>query len=315
MKDTIDTADSATTAAAAANPVDNDEIDLDDEDEIDLDDDNDNNNNSDNQDSTKQDAKENSDKEVNDKQDETITTTSTKKSNLQDRLRKLKLKMNQSRQLNRKEVLSEGERIGSRDAEQYYRKSIHKQDKARKEQEWDEIHSKSATAILPVHATQRERKMMMQSGTDSLYQAQKKADRAEKNVFSTNDYYNPEGQFRNYERSLKSVTHSSTSHSSSSSKRNVVPMSSASSGAGYDLDSKQHQEEQKRERDGARRLADEMKRRATKTEKRKQKQMDFEAEDVSYINQRNKKFNEKINRTYDKHTAEIKQNLERGTAL
>jgi pre-mRNA-splicing factor SYF2 len=36
---------------------------------------------------------------------------------------------------------------------------------------------------------------------------------------------------------------------------------------------------------------------------------------VGYINQRNKRFNEKISRSYDKETAKIRQNLERGTAL
>ncbi|KAJ3116546.1 hypothetical protein HK100_001039 [Physocladia obscura] len=37
--------------------------------------------------------------------------------------------------------------------------------------------------------------------------------------------------------------------------------------------------------------------------------------DVTYINERNMRFNKKIARAYDKHTAEIKQAFERGTAL
>lgn len=37
--------------------------------------------------------------------------------------------------------------------------------------------------------------------------------------------------------------------------------------------------------------------------------------DVDYINERNMKFNKKASRFYDKYTAEIKQNLERGTAV
>ena len=36
---------------------------------------------------------------------------------------------------------------------------------------------------------------------------------------------------------------------------------------------------------------------------------------IDYINERNKRFNEKAERFYGKYTAEIKQNLERGTAL
>lgn len=40
-----------------------------------------------------------------------------------------------------------------------------------------------------------------------------------------------------------------------------------------------------------------------------------EDEDVTYINQRNYKFNQKIARAYDKYTQETKDSLERGTAL
>ena len=37
-------------------------------------------------------------------------------------------------------------------------------------------------------------------------------------------------------------------------------------------------------------------------------------EEVTYINQRNQRFNQKIARAYDKYTAETKDSLERGTA-
>ncbi|XP_061402310.1 pre-mRNA-splicing factor Syf2 [Musca vetustissima] len=37
--------------------------------------------------------------------------------------------------------------------------------------------------------------------------------------------------------------------------------------------------------------------------------------DVDFINERNSKFNKKLERFYGEHTAEIKQNLERGTAI
>eukprot|EP00755_Sulcionema_specki_P012502 Sspe_Gene.51575::Locus_28627_Transcript_2_6_Confidence_0.375_Length_899::g.51575::m.51575/K12868/SYF2; pre-mRNA-splicing factor SYF2 len=37
--------------------------------------------------------------------------------------------------------------------------------------------------------------------------------------------------------------------------------------------------------------------------------------DIDYINERNKVFNEKLRRHFDKYTVEIRQNLERGTAL
>ena len=37
--------------------------------------------------------------------------------------------------------------------------------------------------------------------------------------------------------------------------------------------------------------------------------------DVDYINERNRGFNRKAARYYDKYTTEIKNNLERGTAI
>ena len=41
----------------------------------------------------------------------------------------------------------------------------------------------------------------------------------------------------------------------------------------------------------------------------------YEEEDVNYINERNRGFNKKLERAYDKYTVETRQNLERGTAL
>jgi hypothetical protein len=40
-----------------------------------------------------------------------------------------------------------------------------------------------------------------------------------------------------------------------------------------------------------------------------------EDEDINYINERNRVFNKKLKRFYDPYTSEIKNNLERGTAL
>jgi cyclophilin family peptidyl-prolyl cis-trans isomerase len=217
-----------------------------------------------------------------------------KKGKLQERLRKLKMKMNQSRQLNKKEVLSEGERLGSKEAEKKYKKQTSKQDNLRKEKEYKSVHTKSK---ISANLTAQEKKAMTQSGDESLYRAMKKEEMAEKNMFSSKDYHNPEGQFRNYQNNSKSL-------------RTDNLYTNYKNPDEIDTD-----QDRLRERDGAKRLAAELKRRAVKAEKRKQKEVEFEAEDVSGINKRNKRYNEKLARDYDKHTAEIRQNLERGTAL
>jgi len=230
----------------------------------------------------------------------------TKKGKLQERLRKLKMKINQSRKLNHKEVLSEGERLGSQEGRKSYAKQVSKEEKTRKDEEWKRVHSKALSS-----SSNGKVKYMVQSANESQRQSHKKMEKAERNRFDIDDYYNPEGQFRNYERSLKSI------HSDATAASLVAHNMSSKK---YDeQDQHQYQDNSeilaKRERDGGKRLAEELKRRGEKTAKRKQKEMEFEATDISYINQRNKKFNEKINRNYDKHTAEIRQNLERGTAL
>lgn len=56
------------------------------------------------------------------------------------------------------------------------------------------------------------------------------------------------------------------------------------------------------------------------TEERRRKfskwhKFDEETADISFINERNRRFNDKIARSFDEYTQEIRQNLERGTAL
>lgn len=52
-----------------------------------------------------------------------------------------------------------------------------------------------------------------------------------------------------------------------------------------------------------------------KREKYSRRRAYDEDEDIDYINERNMKFNKKLERFYGKYTTEIKQNLERGTAI
>lgn len=53
----------------------------------------------------------------------------------------------------------------------------------------------------------------------------------------------------------------------------------------------------------------------TKREKYSRRRTHNDDADIDYINERNAKFNKKLDRFYGEHTAEIKQNLERGTAV
>jgi len=226
---------------------------------------------------------------------------------LQQRLRNLKMKMNQSRNLNRHEVLEEGRRRGMGDdddddgengtAESYIskteRRKLMKEDRKNVEDEWKKT-------VMYDKGIQDD--FMVEQANEVMAKAYKKAVTAKSNRFDMEDTHNPEGQQRNYQRNLKSVPKPGGSITAGSSSGIFDPTDPNAS--------------TKTSREGALRLAGELKRRADKSKaKRAAGKLEFEGEEVSAINKRNKKFNEKIGRTYDKYTVEIRQNLERGTAL
>jgi cyclophilin family peptidyl-prolyl cis-trans isomerase len=234
------------------------------------------------------------------KEEEEEELPKTKAEALRQRMRKLKMKMNQARQLNQQEVLREGERLGSVEGAAKARKRQMMQDKKAKEQEWKARNSK---AIEMAATSGVDGKYLVEQADTSLKKALRKEEKAVANEFDINDYYNPQGMHRNYERNLKSLSHA------------AGPLPQDGSDSISTFDPTMHISDEKRERLGARNLANEMKRRIEKQQQSKRDRVEFEGEDVSYINQRNKRFNQKIARNYDKATAEIRQNLERGTAL
>lgn len=67
--------------------------------------------------------------------------------------------------------------------------------------------------------------------------------------------------------------------------------------------------------EGLERLAEELGEREKARKNFSRRRADYEGADVTSINERNKMFNKKLKRAYDKYTVETRQNLERGTAL
>ena len=290
------------------NPADEDEIDLDEddneadgegpaenaaeEDEIDIEDEN--------------------DVPVEDPAEEapTLGKPTSKKAALQKRLAALRTKINQSRTLNRREVHAEAKRMGTEEATSQERRRQNKQDKNTKQKEYEtyvvgrlkSVGDSNSKGNTDDKVEQKRLTALAQPAYESIRKMNAKADKMERNQYGPDDYYNPEGQYNHYERNLKSVRHNARG-------RGVAASDS------YDPTMVNHGPvDTTSEKAGAKRLADEMKRRAEKRAN-KRGRPEFDAYDVSYINDRNKRFNEKISRNFDEHTAEIRQNLERGTAL
>lgn len=62
-------------------------------------------------------------------------------------------------------------------------------------------------------------------------------------------------------------------------------------------------------------MAEDVEAQIAKREKFSRRRMHDDDEDIDYINERNMQFNKKLERFYNAHTKDIKDNLERGTAV
>jgi peptidyl-prolyl cis-trans isomerase B (cyclophilin B) len=248
-------------------------------------------------------AREESTEQMQEEEEEEDTSNMTHSQVIKNRLRKLKMKMNQARQLNHKALLNEGEAMMNGGGKAS-RKGQNKADKKADTQAYSLVESAASSMVrfgrkCPTWYIGWLEGWSHLTLSSAKERAEKRAERKEKNKYDVTDYVNPEAQHIRYERNAKAIPRdvSETTTTADPSDAVMNPV---------DVD---------KEREGARRLANDMHRRIEKARIRKRNKLEFEETDVSYINQRNKRFNQKISRDYDQATAEIKQNLERGTAL
>ncbi|BES98820.1 pre-mRNA-splicing factor [Nesidiocoris tenuis] len=68
-------------------------------------------------------------------------------------------------------------------------------------------------------------------------------------------------------------------------------------------------------KEGIDRMVEDLEKQVAKREKYSRRRTHNDDADIDYINDRNMKFNKKLERFYGQYTTEIKQNLERGTAV
>ncbi|XP_049775440.1 pre-mRNA-splicing factor syf2 isoform X2 [Schistocerca cancellata] len=68
-------------------------------------------------------------------------------------------------------------------------------------------------------------------------------------------------------------------------------------------------------KEGIDRMVEDLEKQIAKREKYSRRRTHNDDADIDYINERNMNFNKKLERFYGEHTTEIKQNLERGTAV
>ena len=234
-------------------------------------------------------------------QDDNTTTTSTKKKKPQKqtvfvsdtskpltkrekRLLKLQQRMNQGRRENMNEVKEEFLRLSDGDA---YKKKL-------KHKELTEYKQRVAKERAERGDTEETAKLMEQTAERAAL-GTKKRERPKTNIDRIH---------RNYEKRIERVTELranmiGTTRNDQSSEQYEMSYGNAPVATEKDLEIilKDHEEQEERIRKKARRHTYNP------------------DEDVSHISDRNRHFNKKLAKSYDKYTNEIKQSLERGTAL
>lgn len=134
------------------------------------------------------------------------------------------------------------------------------------------------------------------------------------------EVFNQDAQFNAYNKRLNYLptgavgSNLADGSSASSSSTSLIPTSST---GGVDLTTVglSYGQSSNVSKAGMDRMVAELEEGAKRREKFSRRRAFNEDEDVSYINERNRIFNKKANRAYEAYTLEIKQNLERGTAL
>jgi pre-mRNA-splicing factor SYF2 len=228
------------------------------------------------------------------------------KESLKDRLFNLRMKINQGRKANKEEVEEEYKRFSNpkhAQKQRYLEKVAEAQQAEAQEMVGD--------SVVTTKKWNKDEEQMKQTAEQAEYEAEKIQKKADTAATFGWQAFTAEATHRAYEKRLKNLpTHAGRSSSSGSSSKSRAgeshleenPLDYGKSGAVVS-------------KAGLDRLTKDIEDREEARSSFSKRRMKFEASDVDYINERNAAFNKKLKRSFDKYTVEIRQNLERGTAI
>ena len=234
-----------------------------------------------------------------------------KSDQLKDRLFNIRMKINQGRKSNKAEVEEEYKRFSDPKYEQRQRYLI-KQNAGLGNSGGDGPGHQDGKGEIFLHQTAEQAEIAME-----------RAEEKERNVATFGWHaFTTEATHRAYEKRLKKLpTHGNTPKSSATSSSSS---SSASSGvAGKAIGSSVLEADPLAYGTvgaavgaaGLDRLSKDVEDRQAARTKFSKRRMGTDSADVDYINDKNAAYNKKLKRAFDKYTVEIRQNLERGTAI
>jgi len=225
------------------------------------------------------------------------TSTSTAASRMAERMQKLKnlhAKRTESRQINHSEVIEEDRRAKEP-----------KNMEARKRRAEYLLQEEEFKRKCEAEGKDFEREKMRRKGADEAEWSdrQKKNKQNPDQGFSTYE----EASFRKYNQLVKQIKPNMEEYKDKKER--------AGDAAFYAAEGAIVHGTHKDTPDALDRLAKDTQAQIDKREKYSRRRMHDDDADIDYINERNMKFNQKLERFYGKYTKEIKDNLERGTAV
>lgn len=224
--------------------------------------------------------------------DDSATTASKRDERIQ-KFRELRMKRNEARKKNL-EAASEEDRL----------KKLPANHEAKKRRiEWEEAEEEGRKAAEEA-GEDYERKKLLDIGADEAARWERK--KKKKNPDQGFSNYE-DAQLRQYQRLTKEMKPDLEEYERAKERLGADLYPSVDSLPQHDVDFVS--------KDGLDRMVNDLEKQIEKREKFSRRRPFHDDADINYINERNMRFNRKAERFYGKHTAEIKQNLERGTAV
>jgi len=214
------------------------------------------------------------------------------------KLYELRLKVNRARKDNHNEVVAEDRR----------RHEVQTgESKAKAKKEYEDLKKAEKEVLLRNGLDPEKEKLMQTTAAEAEWKEKKRKKGAAGASFGW-DQYNPDAQYNAYKKRVKEVKTNLDEYSEQKSSLGEDEFYRDSNYLGYGQSSDVAPE-------GVDKMVKELETNIIKRKNFSRRREHHDEAYVTYINDRNKVFNQKISRAYDKYTVEIKQNLERGTAI
>jgi len=218
------------------------------------------------------------------------------------KLFELRLRMNQGRNKNNKEVLEEQKRNSDPDyarkqAEQRHKRALEEEAKAKKAKGEEDDDEADKAGSLP------KGKDYLNDTVEKVELREAKRKKGNPDAFGW-DVFNQDSLYRAHDKRLKTMEFDEKAYQEQ--RESIESEGTASMVAGF---GHQPTDEQKA------RLQEAMDKMTLKKKDFSRRRQHIAEEDATFVNERNRHFNKKLERSFGQYTEEIRQNLERGTAL